>query len=127
MERKYSKKHLWVEFDGNEATIGITDFLQEKLGDIMFVNLPEPGEQVKIDERFGDIESKKTVMDMESIVSGEVLKINEDVLDEPYLINEAPDDSWLIKVKVDEVSDSLLDEETYTKHISQPWMQSHKE
>ncbi len=127
MEKKYSKKHLWIEMDGETAIIGISDFLQEKLGDIMFINLPEPGEQVKIDERFGDVESKKTVMDMESIVSGEVMKVNEDVVDEPYLINDAPNESWLIKVKADEVADNLMDEAAYAKHISQPWMQSHKE
>ncbi len=126
MYRKYSKNHLWIETEGDIATIGITDFLQEKLGDIMFINLPELGEKVSIDKRFGDVESKKTVMDLESIVSGEVVEVNEDVKEEPYLINDAPDESWLIKVKVEEIANNLLDDETYKNHISQPWMQSHK-
>ncbi len=126
MDRKYSKKHLWIETEGDIAVIGITDFLQEKLGDIMFVNLPELGEKVSIDKRFGDVESKKTVMELESIVSGEVIEVNEEVKEEPYLINDTPDESWLIKVRVDELADNLMGIEAYKDHISQPWMQSHK-
>ncbi len=126
MDRQYSKKHLWVEMDGDIATIGVTDFLQEKLGDIMFINLPELGEKVSIDKRFGDVESKKTVMDLESMISGEVVEVNEDVKDEPYLINDAPNESWLIKVKLEKVADNLLNDEAYNNHVSQPWMKLHK-
>ena len=127
MEKKYSKNHLWFEIENNMVTVGITDFLQEKLGDIMFINLPDPGEKVMMEQRFGDIESKKTVMDLISMVTGVVVEVNEEVLEEPYLINDSPDESWLIKVKTETVADGLLDEDAYKKHISQPWMQSHKE
>lgn len=127
MEKKYSKKHLWIAAEGDVVTIGITDFLQKKLGDIMFVNLPDVGEKVTVDERFGDVESKKAVVDLDSIVSGEVIEVNDDVIDEPYLINDAPYESWLIKVRVEEIADNLLDEDAYKEHVSQPWMQSHKE
>ncbi len=126
MNRQYSKKHLWVEMAGDIATIGVTDFLQEKLGDIMFINLPELGEKVSIDKRFGDVESKKTVMDLESMISGEVVEVNEEVKDEPYLINDAPNESWLIKVKLEKVADNLLNDEAYNNHVSQPWMKLHK-
>lgn len=126
MEKKYSKKHLWIAAEGDVVTIGITDFLQEKLGDIMFVNLPDVGEKVTVDERFGDVESKKAVVDLDSIVSGEVIEVNDDVIDEPYLINDAPYESWLIKVKYLDVANNLMDEDAYQNHISQPWMQSNK-
>lgn len=126
MEKKYSKKHLWIAEEGDMVTIGITDFLQEKLGDIMFVNLPDVGEKVTVDERFGDVESKKAVVDLDSIVSGEVIEVNDDVIDEPYLINDAPYESWLIKVKYLDVANNLMDEDAYQNHISQPWMQSNK-
>lgn len=123
-ERLFSKKHLWVLQDGDIAIIGITDFLQEKLGDIMFLNLPEKGKKLAVGETFGDIESKKTVMDLETPISGEVIEVNESLEDEPDVINDAPFESWLIKVRVEAVSEELMAKKDYQERIQQPWMQS---
>lgn len=122
-ERLYSKKHLWVLNDGDTATIGVTDFLQEKLGAIMFLNLPEAGESLAAGERFGDIESKKTVMDLEAPISGEVVEVNGELADEPDVINVAPLESWFVRVKVTSIPDDLLTEAEYMERIKQPWMQ----
>jgi len=111
--RLFSDKHIWILMQGETATIGITDYAQEKLGNIMFINLPEAGEDIERGQSFGDIESIKTVSDLLSPVDGEVIKVNEEVMDEPDLINEKPYDSWFIEVKVRNVSENLMDEETY--------------
>lgn len=112
-ERLFSNKHIWILKSGEIAKIGITEYAQEKLGDIMFVNLPDVGEILEVGERFGDIESIKTVSDLFSPINGEVIKVNEELVDEPELINEAPYDSWLLQAKVMSFSDDLMDEETY--------------
>lgn len=124
-ERLYSKKHIWVLNDGDTATIGVTDFLQEKLGAIMFLNLPKAGESLAVGERFGDIESKKTVMDLEAPIGGEIVEVNEELTDEPDVINDAPLESWFVRVKVTSIPDDLLTEVEYEERIRQPWMQSH--
>lgn len=112
-KRLFSNKHVWFFQDGEIATIGITEYAQEKLGSIMFLNLPEVGEKIEAGQRFGDIESIKTVSDLFSPVDGEVLKINEELVDEPEAINEDPYESWFIEVKVTTIPDDLMDEETY--------------
>lgn len=112
-ERLFSDNHVWILISGENATIGITDHAQEKLGNIMFLNLPDVGESIVSGQRFGDIESIKTVSDLISPVSGEVIRVNEDLVDEPETINEAPYDSWFIEVKVAEISDDLMDEAAY--------------
>ncbi len=112
-KRLFSNKHVWVLQDGEIATIGITEYAQEKLGNIMFLNLPEIGEKVLFGQRFGDIESIKTVSDLFSPVDGEVIKINEELVDEPDAINDEPYESWFIEVRVTSVPDDLMDEETY--------------
>ncbi len=99
--------------DGDTATLGITDHAQEKLGGIMFVNLPEVGEKVRTGQRFGDVESIKTVSDLISPVDGEVLLVNENVEDDPELINEDAYGNWLIKVKLESGAENLLDEAEY--------------
>ena len=111
--RLFSKTHIWVS--GNEDTVilGITDFAQEQLGSVMFLNLPDVGEKLKIGQPFGDIESIKTVSDLISPVEGEVLKINEELVDEPDLINDEPYNSWFVEVKVTLLSDELMDEKAY--------------
>lgn len=125
--RLYSKKHMWVLQDkGGIAAIGITDFLQEKLGAIMFLNLPKVGDKLSVGERFGDIESKKTVMDLEAPINGEVIAVNEDLEAEPDVINDEPLENWFVKVKVDSIPDNLLTEKDYEERIQQPWMQSHR-
>lgn len=113
--RLYSKKHIWVLVEGDNATIGITDYAQEKLGNIMFLNLPDVGECIEIGERFGDIESIKTVSDLVAPVTGEIVKVNEELVDEPDIINEKPYESWFVEVKADDISEELMDEETYIK------------
>ncbi len=117
--RLFSDKHIWIDQDEAIVFIGITEYAQEKLGSIMFLNLPEVGEKVEIGERFGDIESIKTVSDLFSPIDGEVIKVNEDLVDEPERINEAPYDSWFIKVKTTAILDDLMDEKTYLEKKEQ--------
>ena len=92
-ELKYSKSHEWVLMEDGIATIGITDFAQDALGDLVFVNLPEEGDEATAGEAFGDVESVKAVSDVMSPVSGTICAINEDLLDAPEKLNEAPYDA----------------------------------
>ena len=112
-ELKYSKSHEWVRMEDDVAVIGITDFAQDALGDLVFVGLPEVGDTVSAEEPFGDVESVKAVSDINSPVSGTVCEINEDVLDAPESLNEDPYGAWLIKVN--EITDDgdLMDAEEY--------------
>lgn len=113
VEKRFSNKHIWVEEHGAAIRIGITDYAQEKLGTIMFLNLPETGDWVEIGQRFGDIESIKNVSDLISPVSGEVVKINEELTDEPDRINGEPYVCWFLEIRADAVDDGLMDEKTY--------------
>ena len=97
-ELKYTKDDEWVRYDGEDAYIGITDYAQSELGDLVFVNLPEVDDEVVAGEPFGDVESVKAVADVFSPVSGVVLEINEDLLDDAALINNDPYGAWFIKV-----------------------------
>jgi glycine cleavage system H protein len=121
-ELKYSKEHEWVMVEGNQARIGITDFAQDELGDIVFVELPEVGTEVKANETFGTVESVKTVSDLFAPVSGKVVAVNESLADAPEAVNSSPyGDGWMIVVEMsnpDELND-LLDAEAYEKHISE--------
>lgn len=112
-DRLFSKEHIWVVKDGECATLGVTEYAQEELGNIMFLNLPDVGESLTCGESFGDIESIKTVSDLISPVDGEVIKINEDLMDEPDSINDAPYESWFIEAKVEALSADLMSEEEY--------------
>ena len=87
-ELKYSKSHEWIALDGDTAVVGLTDYAQSELGDLVFVNLPEVGDTVEAGEVFGDVESVKAVSDVYSPVTGEVTEINEELLDSPELIND---------------------------------------
>ena len=111
----FMKSHEWLnELDDNTVTIGISDYAQNELGGLVFVNLPEPGDEVTVDEPFADVESVKAVSDIYSPVSGTVLEINEELLDAPETINDAPYDAWFIKVEnVTEQADELLSPEDY--------------
>lgn len=118
---KYTKDHEWIKIDGDEAVIGITDFAQGELGDIVFVEIETEGETIEKGEVFGTIEAVKTVSDMFMPVSGEVTEVNPQIEDTPEIVNKDPyGDGWLIKVKISDASelDSLLDAETYKSHIS---------
>ena len=94
----YSKSHEWMKQEDGYVTIGITDFAQDALGDIVFINLPVVGDGTVMGEAFGDVESVKAVSDILSPVSGAVCAVNEDLLDSPELLNSAPYESWIIKV-----------------------------
>ena len=98
-ELKYTKSHEWVKEEGGVWTIGLTDYAQSELGDLVFVNLPEEGDEVTLAETFGDVESVKAVSDIFSPVSGIVSAVNEDILDAPESINSDPYGAWFIKVK----------------------------
>lgn len=110
---KYSKSHEWIDFSGDVAKIGITDFAQSSLNDIVFVNLPEVGDAVSAGESFGEVESVKAVSDVLSPVSGSVSAINEALLDAPEQINADPYGSWLIEVAQPTAQQELLDAAAY--------------
>ena len=119
-ELKYSREHEWVKVNAGTATIGITDFAQQELGDIVFTELPDEGASIQQMEEFGVVESVKTVSNLYSPVSGEVVEINEAVIRKPELINEDPyGKGWIIKVKVKEPKelDKLLSSEDYQELI----------
>lgn len=98
-DRMYSKSHEWVKFlDESSALIGLTDYAQDALGDLVFVNLPEVDDEVTAGEAFGDVESVKAVSDVFSPVTGIVAEINEELLDAPEMMNEDPNGAWLIRV-----------------------------
>ena len=98
-ELKYTKDHEWMVMEGDIAVIGISDFAQDALGDVVFINLPEVGDTVTAGESFGDVESVKAVSDVNSPVTGVVLEINEELIDSPELLNEDPYGAWIIKVE----------------------------
>lgn len=110
---RYSKSHEWVKKEGEITLIGLTDFAQSELGDLVFVNLPEVDDTVTAGEALGDVESVKAVSDIFSPVSGTVCEINEELLDHPERINEAPYDAWLIKVKDITDEEELIDAAEY--------------
>lgn len=117
---KYTEEHEWISLDGDIATIGITDFAQSELGDIVFVEVETVGESLGKNEVFGTVEAVKTVSDLYLPVSGEVLEVNERLADEPELINNDPfGDGWIIKLKVDNVADveGLMDVDAYKESV----------
>lgn len=113
----YSKSHEWVKEEGGEFVVGITDFAQSELGDLVFVNLPEEGDEVVVGESFADVESVKAVSDVLSPLSGVVSAINEDILDAPESINSAPYEAWFIKVKDVSDKEELLTAEEYEEFL----------
>ena len=114
-ELKYAKSHEWVKVEGDIATIGITDYAQHSLGSIVYVEGGEVGDTVEQFGEFGAVESVKAASDIMSPVSGEILEVNEEVIDNPELINEDPYANWIIKVKVNDLAelDELLSAEEY--------------
>lgn len=119
---KYSKEHEWVKVEGNTAIIGITDFAQSELGDIVFVELPEVEDELTEGETFGSVESVKTVSELYSPVSGKVVAVNENIEDAPEAVNESPyEEAWMVKVELKDESelDALLDAAGYEKMIGE--------
>ena len=112
-ELKYTKSHEWIKMDGDVAVIGISDFAQVAMGDVVFVNLPAEGDDVSAGESFGDIESVKAVSELNSPVSGTVCAVNEELLDAPEKINEDAYGAWLIKVEGITGEEELMDAAAY--------------
>ena len=113
VELKYTKDHEWIKMEGGIAVVGITDFAQDALGDVVFVNLPEVGDPVTAGESFGDVESVKAVSDVNSPVTGVIVEINEELADSPELLNENPYGAWIIKVENITAEEELLDAAAY--------------
>lgn len=112
---KYYHKHTWVKVEGDTALIGITHYAQSKLGEILFVEMPEVGDELKAGKDFGVVESSKVASDIYAPISGEVLEINERLDEEPEFINEEPYEAWIAKVQIADESelDALLSAESY--------------
>ena len=120
-ELKYTKDHEWVRIDGDVATVGITEFAQSELGDIVYVEIETEGETIKAEEVFGSIEAVKTVSDLFMPVSGEITEFNEVLEAAPEVVNSDPyGDGWMIKIKITDPSelDALLDATDYSNVIA---------
>lgn len=112
---KFSKTHEWVKVEGDEATVGLTDFAQKELGDIVYAE-PEPvGTHVEVEDIIGTVESVKAASDLFAPVSGEIVEANEEIGDEPEMINQTPWDTWFVKIRMADPSelDELLDKDAY--------------
>jgi len=121
-ELKYTEDHEWVLVEGDVATIGITDFAQDQLGDVVFVELPEVGDTLEMGKTFGVVESVKAVSDVYAPVNGEVIEVNEELPDGPEALNTSPyEDGWMIKVRLADPTalDDLMDVSGYQKFIEE--------
>jgi glycine cleavage system H protein len=118
---KYTKEHEWIRVDGNTGTIGITDFAQQQLGDVVYVELPDVGATLTAGQVFGTIESVKAVSELFSPVSGEVTETNGSLKDRPDAVNSKPHETWMVKVKLANPGDaaSLMDSKSYEALIQQ--------
>lgn len=117
-ELKYSKEHEWVKVEGNVATIGITEYAQSELGDIVFVELPETDDEINEGDTFGSVESVKTVSELYAPISGKVVEVNEELEDSPEFVNESPyEKAWMVKVEISDESqlEALLTAENIQK------------
>ncbi|HAZ37622.1 MAG TPA: glycine cleavage system protein GcvH [Clostridiaceae bacterium] len=116
----YTKDHEWAKVEGEFAYIGITDFAQDALGDIVFVDLPEVGSEFKAGDSFGAIESVKAASDAYIPVSGKVVEVNEDIVDNPALVNEDAYENWFLKIELSDKSElgKLMDDKTYEEYCS---------
>jgi glycine cleavage system H protein len=118
-DRKYTKDHEWIRISGDAGEVGITDFAQQQLGDVVYVELPEVGRKVSAGESFGSIESVKAVSELFAPMSGEVVAVNDSLKNHPEVVNSKPHDTWMIKVKLASPTDSgaLLDASQYQSHL----------
>ncbi len=119
---KYDREHEWVRLDGDVATIGISDFAQDQLGEVVYVDLPTAGDAVNAGESFGEVESVKSVSELFSPVSGEILEVNDALGDAPETVNEDPyGDGWMIKVKLADTSEvaGLMDAAAYEAFLAE--------
>jgi glycine cleavage system H protein len=117
---RYTTDHEWVKLEGNIATVGITDFAQSELGDIVYVEIETVGQKLAANEIFGTVEAVKTVSDLFLPVAGEVLEVNQAVIDTPELVNTDAFANWMIKMKVANISDvnALMDADAYKTHVA---------
>ena len=113
---RYSKSHEWLRMEDGVAVVGISDFAQHELGDVVFVNLPQEGDETQAGESFGDVESVKAVSELICPVSGTVCAVNEELLDAPEKLNEDPYGAWIIKVEAVTETEDLLDADDYRAH-----------
>jgi glycine cleavage system H protein len=121
-ELRYSEEHEWVKVEGSQVRIGITDFAQSELGDIVFVELPEVGDEITVNEPFGSVESVKTVSELYAPISGKVVAINEDLNDSPEFVNESPyEKAWMIVVELTDAGqiDALMTAEQYEEMVNE--------
>ena len=121
-EFKYSKEHEWVKVEGNTATIGITEYAQGELGDIVFVELPDVDDEINEGDTFGSVESVKTVSELYAPVSGKIVETNDELEDSPEFVNESPyEKAWMVKVELNDESqlDELLSAEQYSDMIGE--------
>ena len=121
-DRKYSPKHTWAKLDGEYAYIGVTDFAQDQLGEVLYVDVPEVEDELTKDSDFGVIESSKVASELIAPISGEVVEVNDEKLeDEPEFVNEAPYDAWICKIKVADMADyeALLTAEQYEATLAE--------
>ena len=118
-DRKYTKDHEWIRIAGDTGEIGITDYAQQQLGDVVYVELPEVGRKVAAGESFGSIESVKAVSELFAPMSGEVVAVNDSLKSHPEAVNTDPHGTWMIKVKLTSATDSgaLLDAPQYQSHL----------
>ena|SRR5690242_8280466 len=117
---RYTKEHEWVRMDGDIATVGITDYAQEALGDVVFVELPEVGRDVAADEACSVVESVKAASDVYAPLAGKVVEVNQAIIDDPSLVNtDAEGEGWFFRIELDNVDayDALLDETAYTEYL----------
>ncbi|MCK8114292.1 glycine cleavage system protein GcvH [Anaerosoma tenue] len=121
-ELKYDREHEWVRLEGDVATIGISDFAQDQLGEVVYVDLPSVGEAVSTGESFGEVESVKSVSELFSPISGEIVEVNEALEDAPETVNEdCYNAGWMIKVKVEDAAEveALMDADDYEAYIAE--------
>jgi len=116
----YTKEHEWIKVEGSTGIVGITDYAQEELGDIAYIDLPEVGKEVKKNEKICDIESVKAVSEINSPVSGKIIEVNSELEDSPEKINESPYDTWIVKIEIKdgkEIED-LMDKKKYEEYLN---------
>ncbi|WP_280166032.1 glycine cleavage system protein GcvH [Priestia aryabhattai] len=126
----YSKEHIWVKVEDNQVRLGITDFAQTTLGEIVFLNLPEEGNSLTINNSFGDVESIKTTSELIAPFNGQILKVNTELEDSPEYVNESPyDQGWMLEVQMDNVDDiqHLMNAKEYEDYVQKEnWKESNE-
>ncbi|MCD6127453.1 MAG: glycine cleavage system protein GcvH [Methanomicrobia archaeon] len=116
----YTKEHEWIKVEGSTGIVGITDYAQEELGDIAYIDLPETGKEVKKNEKICDIESVKAVSEIYSPVSGKIIEVNSELEDSPEKINESPYDTWIVKIEIrnEKEIENLMDKKKYEEYLN---------